>query len=382
MRRFVVEADGGSRGNPGPAAYGAVVFDAITGAVVAELADYVGETTNNVAEYSGLVAGLRECARIDPGATVDVRMDSKLVIEQMSGRWQVKHANMRELVKQAHAAFDQSRVTYTWIPREKNATADRLVNRSLDDVRSGGPGRIEIRPEADPADVVGEAVEESAQAPKLGWAGNLGVPTTFLICRHGVTEFTEQRRFSGTGGEDLPLTDVGERQAQALADEITGRGGVDVIVASPLLRTRQTAGFISRATGVPIEVHEGFTETSFGEWDGFTFQQINERWPGQLKAWLESADVAPPGGETFNEVRARVERARQDVIARHHGLRVAVVSHVTPTKILTATALDAPIHAVFRMELSPCSLTTISWFADGHASLTGFSESAHTRGIA
>ncbi len=373
MRRLIIEADGGSRGNPGPAAYGAVVIDASSGALLAELAGYVGETTNNVAEYSGLVAGLIECAQIDPQASVEVRMDSKLVVEQMSGRWQVKHANMKDLVKAAHTAFDQTRVTYQWIPREQNATADRLVNMSLDDVRAGGSGRILVRSQSDST--------PSPTAPKLGWAGNLGVPTTTLICRHGVTEYTAEKRFSGSGGVDLPLTDLGEAQARALAQEIMSRGGVEVVVSSPLLRTRQTADRVAEAAGCSVEIHSGIAEASFGEWDGFTYAEINDRWPKELRAWLSSADVAPPGGETFNAVRARVEEARREIIARHHGLRIAVITHVTPTKILVGSALEAPVQSVFRMELSPCSLSTISWFADGHASLLGFAEAAHTRHI-
>lgn len=374
MRRFIIEADGGSRGNPGPAAYGAVVFDASSGALLAELADYVGETTNNVAEYSGLVAGLHECAHIDPSAAIEVRMDSKLVVEQMSGRWQVKNANMKDLVKAAHAAFDQTRVTYQWIPREKNTTADRLVNMSLDDVRAGGNGRILVRVQSDPA--------PTPNTPKFGWAGNLGVPTTMLICRHGVTDYTAEKRFSGSGGVDLPLTDLGEAQAKALATELMSRGGVDIVVSSPLLRTRQTADRVSEAAGCPVEIHSGIAEASFGEWDGFTYAEINDRWPEQLRAWLSSADVAPPGGETFNEVRSRVEAARRDIIAQHQGLRVAVISHVTPTKIMVGTALEAPLQSVFRMELSPCSISTISWFAEGHASLLGFAEAVHTRHLA
>ncbi|WP_229857170.1 reverse transcriptase-like protein, partial [Streptomyces anandii] len=85
MREFIVEADGGSRGNPGPAGYGAVVLDAATGEPLTEAAEYLGVVTNNVAEYRGLLAGLRAAHALDPGAAVHVRMDSKLVVEQMSG---------------------------------------------------------------------------------------------------------------------------------------------------------------------------------------------------------------------------------------------------------------------------------------------------------
>ena len=132
-RRLVVEADGGSRGNPGPAGYGAVVRDATTGEVLAEVSESIGRATNNVAEYSGLIAGLRAAAVIARGADVEVRMDSKLVVEQMSGRWQIKHPDMRPLAATAReTARALGRVSYTWVPRSRNAHADRLANQALD----------------------------------------------------------------------------------------------------------------------------------------------------------------------------------------------------------------------------------------------------------
>jgi ribonuclease H / adenosylcobalamin/alpha-ribazole phosphatase len=138
-RRLLVEADGGSRGNPGLAGYGAVVRDAYTGEVLAEVSEAIGRATNNVAEYSGLLAGLRAAARLAPGAEAEIRMDSKLVVEQMSGRWQIKHPELRVLAAQAsQAARALGRVSYTWVPRERNTHADRLANQAMDAV---GPRR-------------------------------------------------------------------------------------------------------------------------------------------------------------------------------------------------------------------------------------------------
>jgi ribonuclease H / adenosylcobalamin/alpha-ribazole phosphatase len=132
-RRLLVEADGGSRGNPGTAGYGAVVRDATTGEVLAEVSEPIGRATNNVAEYSGLLAGLRAAGRLAPGADVEVRMDSKLVVEQMSGRWQIKHPDLRVLAAEARqAARALGRVTYTWVPRARNTHADRLANQAMD----------------------------------------------------------------------------------------------------------------------------------------------------------------------------------------------------------------------------------------------------------
>jgi probable phosphoglycerate mutase len=129
-RHFVITADGGSRGNPGPAAFGAVVYE--NDKVVKEIGAAIGVASNNVAEYQGLIAGLKAANEIDPAATILVKMDSKLVIEQMSGRWKVKHPNMKELAKQAFATHDPKLVSYQWIPREENSHADSILNDVLD----------------------------------------------------------------------------------------------------------------------------------------------------------------------------------------------------------------------------------------------------------
>ena len=145
MTSFVIEADGASRGNPGHASYGTVVRNMNTGEVVVELAAVLGHATNNVAEYRGLVAGLTEVAQLDPNAIVEVRMDSKLVVEQMSGRWKIKHPDMRDLAIQAREILPFGNVTYTWIPREDNKHADALANEALDTHLAGGSGIIERR---------------------------------------------------------------------------------------------------------------------------------------------------------------------------------------------------------------------------------------------
>ena len=136
-RRLVVEADGGSRGNPGVAGYGALVRDAETGQVLVELAEPLGTTTNNVAEYRGLIAGLQAAAELDAGATVEVRLDSNLVVKQMNGENKVKHPNMRPLALEARDICSGIQraggsVTFRWVPREKNKAADALSNDAMD----------------------------------------------------------------------------------------------------------------------------------------------------------------------------------------------------------------------------------------------------------
>lgn len=393
MTSLVVEADGGSRGNPGPAAYGAVVRDATTGAILAELAQYIGTATNNVAEYRGLIAALEHAREIDPDAVVEARLDSKLVVEQMSGRWKIKHENMRELALRARAIFPAGRVSYRWVPREANGAADALVNEVLDAALAGDDGivaRISGVPVPDTGaqDVVGEAEEERARAiiaerPRnrmIGWT-DLGPPVTTVCVRHGATQYSLDKRFSGSGGEDIPLAAIGELQAKAVALELRERGGADVIVSSPLLRTRQTAAAICEAIGTHVEIEDDLRECSFGEWDGLTFAQVQEGWGGFVDEWLASTAVAPPGGESFEACSARVDAARRRIIDRHRGKKVVVVAHVTPIKLLVATAVGAPLQSLYRMELNPCSLTTLAWFPDGNASMFAFSETAHLRQV-
>jgi ribonuclease H / adenosylcobalamin/alpha-ribazole phosphatase len=356
--RVVVEADGGSRGNPGPAAYGAVLRNADTGEVVAERAERIGSATNNVAEYRGLIAGLEMAREHAPDAEVDVRLDSKLVVEQMAGRWKVKHPDMRPLALQARRLAPE-RVTWTWVPREQNAHADRLLNAVLDE----GSGK--------PRAGTGSSAPAAAN-PMVGWNPDLGTPTTLVLVRHGATRHSVEKRFSGTGGEDLSLDERGVAQAHAVAGWLREHGGVDALVTSPLVRARETAEHAAEVLGLDPVVVDGLRETSFGDWDGHTFAEVREKWPAELEAWLGSSSVAPPGGESFDAVARRVRRARDELIVGHSGQTVVAVSHVTPIKLLVRSALDAPLSAVYRMELAPGSVSEVAWYADGHASLRRF----------
>lgn len=129
--RVVVEADGGSRGNPGPAGYGAVVLDG-NGGVLLERHGFLGVATNNVAEYQGLIAGLTAASELEP-SSVEVRMDSKLVVEQMNGNWKVRHPALRPLASEAAALVRGfTKVTFGWIPRAENVRADALANHAMD----------------------------------------------------------------------------------------------------------------------------------------------------------------------------------------------------------------------------------------------------------
>ena len=134
-RRLLIHTDGAARGNPGPAGLGAVLQDAATGAVVAELARYLGTRTNNYAEWTAVEDALQEALRL--GAThVDLRLDSELVARQISGRYRVKHPDLKPMHASVMAMLGQlGSYTVGHVPRELNKEADRLSNVAIDERR-------------------------------------------------------------------------------------------------------------------------------------------------------------------------------------------------------------------------------------------------------
>jgi len=364
----IIEADGGSRGNPGPAAYGAVLKDADTGAVIAEEGTAIGIATNNVAEYSGLIAGLELAAAYAPGATVSVRMDSKLVIEQMSGRWQVKHRDMVPLHAKAQSLAPGG-TTFTWMPREQNTYADRLANEALDGVRSG----ITVAA-VDPDDSLIAEVESPAAAPSSrGWARPGGPPTTLILVRHGITAHTREKRFSGgLASANPPLVDEGREQVRLSAEWLKPLAEkVSVVIGSPVQRTWQSAEIVASVLGKDLIAEPAFAEMEFGVWDGLTFVEVAQQFPGQLDTWLGSYTWAPEGGESFEAVNERVLAGLDRVLAEYGGETVVVVSHVTPIKTLVARALGRGLASLFHMELAPASVTVLSFYEDGDSEPRG-----------
>ena len=367
--RVLIEADGGSRGTPGPAGFGCVVLSADRATVLAEHKLAIGHTTNNVAEYRGLIAGLEEARTL--GATdVDVFMDSKLIVEQMNGRWKVKHPGMAELHQQARAlASTFSSVTYSWIPRERNKHADRLANEAMDAAAGAVAETVERAADPPPSAVA---------VPPSAWTGNRGGPTRLLLLRHGQTELSVQRKYSGRGNPEL--TEVGLRQAADAARYLSQKGGISAVVTSPLQRAYATASAAADALGLGVQVDEDLIETDFGDWEGLTFTEAAERDPELHGRWLRDTGLRPPGGESFDEVQSRIERARERIIAEHGASTVLVVSHVTPIKTLLRLALGAGISILHRLHLDLASLSIAEFYPDDGASVRLVNDTSYLRG--
>jgi probable phosphoglycerate mutase len=398
-RNLLVEADGGSRGNPGVAGYGAVVRDAGSKRVLAERAAPLGTASNNVAEYSGLVAGLQ--AVLDLGladdARIEVRMDSKLVVEQMSGRWKIKHEDMRRLALEARDLARQiewvgGRVSYTWVPRDRNKAADALSNDGMDGrtVRrdfvhdEAGDGEPAGAPDA----VAGQrppGVPAAGEAPAPTF-GEVRAPVTdillstettptlegacrLVLVRHGVTAYTESHKLDGRGGSNPPLSDLGQRQAKAAAGavkDLVERSGTTpvTVITSSLSRAVQTGAAVAEALGVAPDVDRDWDEQGFGDWDGLSMTELSERFGPELLRLRQDADYTRPGGESTSQLIERVTAALSRAVAR--GGTVVGIDHDKVWSIATA----------------PASLTAFEFWPDGGVQVAFVNDTHHLHHLA
>ncbi|MGQ5262335.1 bifunctional RNase H/acid phosphatase [Micromonospora sp. ZYX-F-536] len=376
-RVVVVEADGGSRGNPGPAGYGAVVRDPGTGEVLAERSESLGTATNNVAEYQGLIAGLAAAAELGV-AEVDVRMDSKLVVEQMCGRWQIKHPGLRPLAAQAAGLVGRfAAVRFTWIPREQNRHADALANAAMDAAAGRPATPTTARPAAATPATAPIVGSDPATAPASWEPRPSFTATRLILVRHGETPYTEQRRYSGRG--DVPLSERGRAQAQATAARVAALApSVAAVLSSPLSRCTQTAAAIAGALGdVPVRTEDDLIECDFGDWEGRTFAEVRAQWPGEMDAWLASPRVAPPGGESFTHVAERCQRVIAGLLTAYPGETVVVVSHVSPIKLVLRDALAAGDGFLHRLFLDAAGISVLDLWPDGGVAVRTVNDTAH-----
>ena len=378
---LIIEADGGSRGNPGPAGSGAVVINADTGEVILEVAKFIGVATNNVAEYLALKAGLECAIQINPTARILVRMDSKLVIEQMSGTWKIKHPDMIQLAGEVQKIARGHEIKWMWIPREENTRADALANKAMDE---GNDSEVSSEGQSLRSPVVefNQSAPSSVRAP-----GGVTAPlTTVVLIRHGRTHLTESKRISGRGGEDPKLSDLGRIDARLAAEAIAqiGKSGpwsylspVSAIVSSPIQRTQDTANIIANEIGLPVSINEDIAEISFGDWDGSTNEEVKQKWPVEFSAWQGSWDAAPPNGESLKDFDSRVTRGLLDIVQAHAGKTVAIVSHVMPIRGIARKAMEGGVSAYWSPQISPCSISIMRFWGDQAAEVITLNSTSH-----
>jgi ribonuclease H / adenosylcobalamin/alpha-ribazole phosphatase len=209
----------------------------------------------------------------------------------------------------------------------------------------------------------------------LGWDNPTADPTTTILLRHGDTRLSPEHRFSGL--RDLPLSPIGTRQAQAAACRLATGAPIDAVVSSPLQRAVATAAIAAGELGLTAVIDDDLRETDFGDWDGFTLAEIQQRWPAAAAAWRRDPEQAPPGGESFADTAHRVNRACERLLRDHGAQTVLVVSHITPIKILLCRALSVPLGTLYRLYLGSACINEIQWHGRGFAAVHRVNDTSH-----
>ena len=350
--------------------------DAASGTVIAERAESVGIASNNVAEYSGLVAGLKAAFDIDPAAQVTVRLDSKLLVEQMSGRWKIKQPDMRRLALQARdMAADLNAaggsVTYTWVPRAENSAADALANSAMDGKPVNWTSTSEPAVQAPSTEAVGSG--------SVGSVADLGAPTRIVLVRHGVTDLTSAGKLDGRGGPDPSLNAEGRRQARAAAAGVRafiGDSSAHVITSS-LKRAIETGAAIAGELGARARIDADWDEQNFGDWDDTSMGFLRAQHPQELDRFREDPHYSRPGGEAHADLEARVLAGFERATAV--GGTVVVASHRKPIMTVLAHVLGIRYERIWRLATAPASLTCVEVWTDGGASVAFVNDTSHLR---
>ena len=349
---MLIQADGASRGNPGEASFGVIICDD-SGLVLAELSEAIGIATNNEAEYRGVIAGLRLATERFPDQRIRVELDSKLVVEQASGRWKIKSEGLRPLLSELLQLCHDRDVQFHWIPREKNFRADALANLALD--RKAQP-----LPDSSSSVLVARPSSVRAPIPTLP-------PTDLYLIRHGSTSDTHARLISG-GAADPELSAVGRAEALKAASGIRQIASLfelatpELLLHSPQRRARQTAEILASEIGAAIEQVDELREISFGDWEGLSQDQLAQL-PEAL-AWRGSLEASPPNGESLLQLESRVLPVLERAILQNAGRGVALVSHMMPTRAMLARLLAAGPGIYWGMNLKPASISAVRSFGN------------------
>src|SRR6201996_573021 len=209
----------------------------------------------------------------------------------------------------------------------------------------------------------------------LGWDNPTAPPTTTILLRHGDTQLSPEHRFSGQC--DVPLSASGTRQAKAAACRLAAGTPIDAMVSSPLRRAVDTAAIAAAELGLTTVIDDDLRETDFGDWDGFTLAEIQQRWPPTVARWRRDPQQPPPGGESFADVAQRVNRACDRLLRDHGGQTVLVVTHISPIKILLCRAMSVPLGTVYRLYLGSACISKVQWHGPDFAAVLCVNDTSH-----
>jgi len=204
--------------------------------------------------------------------------------------------------------------------------------------------------------------------------------TRIILTRHGHVEWIAPERFRGRA--ELPLSGLGERQAEALGQRIAQSWKPDAIYTSPLSRCVRTGAAIARATtGAPAQVLDDLADTHYGQWQGLTHDEVRARWPDEFRTWFAAPELAQiPDGETLADVLVRALKVLRVVLHQHAGQTVVLVGHDSINRILLLHALGLPLARYWRIKQEPCCVNEIE-IDDGEATVVRVNETQHTVGL-
>jgi broad specificity phosphatase PhoE len=203
--------------------------------------------------------------------------------------------------------------------------------------------------------------------------------TKIVLVRHGHVDWIAPERFRGRA--ELPLSGLGERQAEALGRRVAQSWRPDVLYTSPLSRCVRTGEAIARATGARAEVLDILADTDYGQWQGLTHDEVRARWPEEHRLWFEAPELALiPDGETLADVLVRAVGVLQLVLRKHRGRTVVLVGHDSINRVLLLHCLGLPLARYWRIRQEPCCVNEIG--VDGEVfTVHRLNETHHTLGV-
>lgn len=207
----------------------------------------------------------------------------------------------------------------------------------------------------------------------------MGKRTRIVLIRHGQTAWNREARFRGQA--DIELDAFGLKQAEATGRYVASRWPVTAVYASPLRRAMQTAATVACAHGLEARPLEGLLDIHFGEWQGLSGEEVAQRYPDLYRAWWEAPHtVRFPGGESLDDVRGRVVTTLEQVVERHPGETIALVSHTCTNRVLLCAVLGLGNERFWRLEQDTCAVNVFD-VKDGEYTILLLNDTGHLLGL-
>jgi len=199
--------------------------------------------------------------------------------------------------------------------------------------------------------------------------------TTIILVRHGQTEWNRVERFRGRA--DVPLNDMGVKQAEATGRRVAASWRPVAIYSSPLSRAVKTAEAIGRYTHLPIETHPDLADIDYGDWQALTPDEVRKRWPEMIEVWYKMPHLAHiPGGETLEDLRVRAMRTVADLAGKHAGQTIALVGHTVINRVILLGVLGLGNERFWHLCQEPCAVNVIE-AGEGDFTLVSMNDTSH-----